>query len=66
LIVGRFWSAWFMNQVNQEDFRWKVVVAPATYALAAGVTMLASAASALWVRRNLDGLDLIGVLKTRE
>jgi hypothetical protein len=28
--------------------------------------LLAAAASALWVRRSLDRLDLIGVLKTRE
>ena len=33
---------------------------------AAVVGGLAAAASALWVRRNVDRLDLIGVLKTRE
>jgi len=30
------------------------------------VALLAAGASALWVRRSLDRLDLIGVLKTRE
>jgi hypothetical protein len=34
--------------------------------LASVVAVLAGAASALWVRRSLDKLDLIGVLKTRE
>jgi len=30
------------------------------------VALLAAAASALWVRRSIDRLDLTGVLKTRE
>jgi putative ABC transport system permease protein len=55
-----------MSSVDRETFRWSVVVAPRTYAMAAAVTLLAAAASALWVRRSLDNLDLIGVLKTRE
>jgi putative ABC transport system permease protein len=41
-------------------------VAPSTYLLAVLVVLLAAAASALWVRRSLDRLDLIGVLKARE
>jgi putative ABC transport system permease protein len=52
--------------VDQETFRWQVVVSPRTYALAAAVTLLAAGASALWVRRKLDHLDLISVLKARE
>jgi putative ABC transport system permease protein len=66
LIVGRLWAGLFMSTVDQETFRWSVVVSPTTYAMAAAVAVLASAASALWVRRGLDRLDLIGVLKTRE
>jgi putative ABC transport system permease protein len=66
LVLGRIWAELFMSSVDQETFRWAVVIKPSTYAFAAAVAMLASAASALWVRRGLDRLDLIGVLKTRE
>ena len=43
-----------------------IVVAPRTYAFAALAIVLAGAASALIVRRRVDRLDLVGVLKTRE
>jgi putative ABC transport system permease protein len=66
LFLGRQWSVFFMGAVDKETFRWAVVVAPQTYTLAAVVAVLAAAASAIWVRRSLDRLDLIGVLKTRE
>jgi putative ABC transport system permease protein len=66
LMLGRFWAQLFMSSVDQEMFRWAVVVNPSTYAFATAVALLASAASALLVRRGLDRLDLIGVLKTRE
>jgi len=66
LWLGRRWGELFMTNVDQEMFRWSVVVAPLTYAMATVVTLLAATASALWVRRSLDRLDLIGVLKNRE
>jgi len=66
LWLGKKWGELFMRQVDQETFRWAVVIAPRTYALATAVSLLAATAAALWVRRNLDRLDLIAVLKTRE
>jgi putative ABC transport system permease protein len=66
LYLGRKWGQLFMSSVDQETYRWAVVVAPRTHALAALVAVLAASASALWVRRSLDRLDLIAVLKTRE
>jgi putative ABC transport system permease protein len=66
LLLGRYWAGQFMESVDRETFRWQVVILPQTYALAAAVTSLAAAASALWVRRKLDHLDLIAVLKARE
>jgi putative ABC transport system permease protein len=66
LVLGKLWGNLFMHSVDRETFRWLVVVAPRTYVLATAVALLAAAASALWVRRSLDRLDLIGVLKTRE
>jgi putative ABC transport system permease protein len=64
--LGRLWSAQFMESMNRETFRWELVVAPRTYLLLVFVVSLAAACSALWVRRNLDRLDLIAVLKSRE
>jgi putative ABC transport system permease protein len=67
LAFGRGWAELFFTRaVDQETFRFAVLIEPRTYALAALVALLAAAASALWVRRSLDRLDLIGVLKTRE
>ena len=43
-----------------------LVIAARTYAYAALAILLAGAASALVVRRRIDRLDLVGVLKTRE
>lgn len=66
LYMGLLWARQFMGTVDQETFRWSVFIEPRTYLLASVVALLAGAASALWVRRSLDRLDLIAVLKTRE
>jgi putative ABC transport system permease protein len=66
LWLGRSWAHQFMKSVDQETFRWAVTIAPRTYLLSVVVTLLAAAASALWVRRSLDTLDLVAVLKARE
>lgn len=49
-----------------ELFRVPMVLLPATYATAASVALLAAIAAAAVVRRRLNRLDLIAVLKTRE
>ena len=49
-----------------EMFRIPVIVEPSTYAWSAIVVLAAGAASALIVRRRIDRLDLVSVLKTRE
>lgn len=66
LLLGRGFTDLFAAAMDQETFRWIVVVSSRTYAFAAGVTLLAAALSASWVRRNLERLDLVAVLKTRE
>lgn len=50
----------------QEMFRLPIVIDSSTFAFATVVTLAAALVSALLVRRKLDKLDLIGVLKTRE
>jgi putative ABC transport system permease protein len=52
--------------IHGPEFSIPAVVLPATYALAILVMLGASAVSGLVVRRRIDDLDLIGVLKTWE
>jgi len=51
---------------DPESFRFPMNISDRTFAFAALVTTLAAVGSALLVRRKLDKLDLIEVLKTRE
>ncbi len=58
---------WLISHNLQNDlYRIPLIIAPATYAFAATVVLAATMVSGLIVRRQLDRLDLIGVLKTRE
>jgi putative ABC transport system permease protein len=49
-----------------ELYRVPMVVEPSTFGMATAIAVAAVGASALLVRRRLDRLDLIEVLKTRE
>lgn len=51
---------------SNESFQIPAVIAPRTYLIAAGVVLVAAAASALIVRWRADRLDLVAALKTRE
>jgi putative ABC transport system permease protein len=51
---------------SSDLYRVQLVISSATYAKSSLVVMLAAAASALVVRRRIDRLDLISVLKTRD
>ena len=52
--------------VQSDEMRFPLVVLPSTYAYAVLIMLAAGIVSALVVRRRIDGLDLVGVLKTRE
>ena len=52
--------------LDTEMYRIPFVIAPATYGFSALVVIVAAILSGLIVRRRLDHLDLIAVLKTRE
>ena len=59
--------SWGMLQAMQhETITLPFVIAPRTYAIACLVVLAAGVASGLVVRRRIDQLDLIGVLKTRD
>jgi len=65
-LVGRSLTGLIAHLLDTELFRVPVVIAPATYGWAVLLTLLATGASAAIVRRRVDRLDLIRVLKTRE
>ena len=56
----------FVLAYQWDLFRIPLVVGQATYLYAFGVTAIAAVASAFVVRRQLDGIDLVGALKERE
>jgi len=59
--------AWFFTTALSTDlYRFPLVVTPRTYGFAALVTVVVTAASALFVGRQVGRLDLLAVLKTRE
>jgi putative ABC transport system permease protein len=66
LAIGTWLSGLVAATVDPESYRIPVIISSRTYAFAAVVTLGASLVSALMVRRKLDRLDLIAVLKTRE
>jgi putative ABC transport system permease protein len=66
ILLGKGLAAFMMASVNPEIYRLPVVVTGRTYAFAVAVTLVAALASALVVRRQLDRLDLVAVLKARE
>jgi len=59
-------AALIVSLLDLELFRFPLVIERTTYGLAALVVLLAATASGLLVRRRLDQLDLIAVLKARE
>lgn len=66
LVFGDWLVHGLASTVDPEQWRMPVVITPRSYAIALLVALTAAALSALLVRRRLDRLDLIGVLKTRE
>lgn len=65
-LLGRWMAAGVASTVDPERYRLPLTISAQSYAMAAGVVLVAGLVSALLVRRKLDHLDLIGVLKTRE
>ena len=64
--LGYGLAVWLGGAISTELFRLPVVVEPRTYAFAIAVFAAAALGSALVVRRRLDRLDLVAVLKARE
>jgi putative ABC transport system permease protein len=66
LLAGYLCAAALVAAFNTELYRFPLVVTSRTLAFAATSVIVAATLSGLAVRRRLDHLDLVGVLKTRE
>ncbi len=65
-LIGYVLAFSIVQGLQTDTFRIPFIISARTYWLSALITVIAAAASALVVRRRLDSLDLISVLKTRE
>ena len=65
-VIGNFLMNVIANSADPESYRMPIDTSAATYAFAAVITAAAAAISAFVVRRRLDHLDLVAVLKARE
>jgi len=54
------------EMLKSDQFFFPVAIQPRTYAWAALCVLVAGVGSGLVVRRRVDGLDMVAVLKTRE
>lgn len=66
LFFGAMMAEGIMATADPERYRMPAMISAQTYAFATAVTLASGLVSALLVRRKLDHLDLIGVLKTRD
>lgn len=65
-VVGYWLSLRFAEELQQDLFRVPLVLEPDTFTIAAVVVLISAIVSGLIVRRRLDRLDLVAVLKTKE
>lgn len=66
MVAGYWLAAGIVQLIKNEEFFFPLVIQPPTYAYAALSVVVAGVVSALIVRRRIDSLDLVAVLKTRE
>ena len=66
MLLGYLLGSAIVGLIKTDEFYFPFVIEPATYAFAALCVLAAGAVSALIVRRRVDALDLVGVLKTRD
>jgi putative ABC transport system permease protein len=66
ILIGRALAGLTSNALSADEARIPFVIAPGIYAFAALVVIVASLVSAAQLRRLIERLDLVEVLKTRE
>ena len=65
-LIGQWLCAFMTKNLQSDLFRIPLVLEPRTYAFATLVVVVSAVISSLIVRRRLDHLDLVEVLKTKE
>jgi putative ABC transport system permease protein len=65
-LIGRGLCAYLIVTIQSELYRIPLILERSTYAFAATVVVVSAAVSGFIVRRKLDTLDLVAVLKTKE
>jgi putative ABC transport system permease protein len=65
-VIGYGMAAFMVQGMDTENYRVPLVVERGTYVFGATVVILAAIFSGLVVRRQIDHLDLVSVLKTKE
>ena len=65
-LIGWALASLMMRLMASDSIDFPVVIEPSTYASAALIVLAAGVVSALLVRRQIDQLDLVAVLKVRE
>jgi putative ABC transport system permease protein len=64
--IGKVFCAYFNASLQTDLFRVPLIINPDTYAFAATVVLVSTLISGVIVRRKLNQLDLVAVLKTKE
>ncbi|MFO0728090.1 MAG: FtsX-like permease family protein [Myxococcota bacterium] len=65
-LLGRLWAILIASTIDVEALRFPLRIELSTYAVASMIALFAGVISALIVRRRLDSLDLVEVLKAAE
>lgn len=65
-VIGNGLCAYIVTRLSTDLFRVPLVIEPSTYAFSATVVLGSAFMSGLIVKRKLDKLDLVAVLKTKE
>jgi len=65
-LIGWYLAYVSMASIDSDLYRFPLIIQPSTYATAGLVVVVAGLATALLVRRRVNNLDLVAVLKTRE
>jgi putative ABC transport system permease protein len=66
MALGYGMALGIVTLIRSDEFSFPFAIQPATYAFAVVCVVVAGVVSALIVRRRIDQLDLVSVLKTRE
>lgn len=66
MVAGSGLAWWIAQEMTTDFFRLPYVISARSYGMCALILLVIAAASALIVRRRIDHLDIVAVLKTRE